>query len=196
MQIEYDSDWMRPTLELMKCLGLIKRPKKNKEFGSIDYLVKNKDSKSLVRAMVDENNNAAPVYVDTIRSTIQEIEEKEYSEAIILSKRITNSAYELVTQSDKLNVITPNTKNSFSLIEVLSAIQNKTRDLCKIKCGKVPETKQDCAGKKGRIYECDIRRISDDATFHATMKWKTVLLEDFNNLCEIEKEMEATLEVN
>ena len=187
---------MRPTLELMKCLGLIKRPKKNKKFGSIDYLVKNKDSKRLVRAMIDENNNAAPVYVDTIRSTIQEIEEKEYSEAIIISKRITNSAYELVTQVDNLNVITPNTKNNFSLIEVLSAIQSKTRELCKIKCGKAPETKQDCTGKKGRIYDCDIRRISDDATFHATMKWKTVLLEDFNNLCEIEKEMEATPEVN
>lgn len=196
MQIEYDSDWMRPTIELMKCLNVISEPKRNDEFGSIDYLVDNEDGKKLVRAMVDEKNHAAPVYVDTVRSTIEEIEEKEYDEAIILSNRITNSAHDLVTQVDNLDVITPNTKNHFSLIEVLSAIQNKTRELCKIKCGKAPETRQDCKGKKGRTYDCDIRRISDDATFHATMKWKTVLLEDFNNLCQIEKQLQKALEVN
>jgi DNA-binding XRE family transcriptional regulator len=180
----------------MRCLGDISEPSKNEEMGSIDYFVDNDDGKKLIRAMVDENNHAAPAYVDTIRTTIQEIEDENYDEAIILSKRITNSAHELVAQAEKLNVITPNTKHNFSLIEVLSAIQSKTRELCKVKCGKAPETRDDCHGKKGRTYECDIRRISDDATFHATMKWKTVLLEDFNNLCEIEKEMEAKSEVN
>lgn len=196
MQIEYDSDWMSPTVELMKCLGVISKPSRNDEMGSIDYLVEENGGKKLIRAMVDENNHSAPAYVDTIRATILELEEEKYDEAIILSKRITNSAHELVAQTYNLNVITPSTKHNFSLIEVLSAIQSKTRGLCKIKCGKVPETREDCKGKKGRTYECDIRRISDDATFHATMKWKTVLLEDFNNLCEIEKEMEATPEVN
>ena len=92
--------------------------------------------------------------------------------------------------------MTPKTKHDFGFIEVLSAIQKKTFDLCKIKCGKVPETEDDCKGKKGRTYTCDIRRISDDATFHATMKWKTVLLEDFNHLCEIERNMETNPEVN
>jgi hypothetical protein len=83
--------------------------------------------------------------------------------------------------------------NNFSLVELLSAVQMKTVKLCQIKCGKAPEKREDCKGKKGREYFCDIRRISDDATFHATMKWKEVLQEDFNNLCEHEKTM---LEVN
>ena len=180
MQIEYGSDWMRPTIELMKCLGLMGKPSRNKEMSSIDYLMDNKDGKKLIRAIVDKKNQPAPVYVNVIRETIEELEEKKYDEAIILSTRI----------------ITPNMKNNFSLIEVLSALQNKTVDLCKIKCGKAPETKDDCKGKNGRTYDCDIRRISDDATFHAKMKWKTVLLEDFNNLCEVEKEMKINLGVN
>ena len=195
MQIEYESDWMRPTLELMKCLGVTGEPSKNDEMGSIDYLIDDENGKRLIRAMVNDNFTAAPAYVDTIRATIEELEEEKYVEAIILSKRITNSAHEIVAKVENLNVITPNTKHNFSLIEVLSAIQKKTRDLCTIKCKKPPESKDDCKGKKGRIYECDIRRISDDATFHATMKWKTVLLEDFNNLCEIEKEMRANPEI-
>ena len=191
MEIEYESDWMSPTVELLKCLGEINKPKQNEEMGSIDYVIDDGKTKKLIRAMVDERQNSAPAYVDTIRATITELEEGKYDEALILSKRITDSAHELVGQYENLDVITPKMKHIFSLVEVLSAIQKKTLDLCVVKCGKAPETKEDCDGKKGRTYTCDIRRISDDATFHATMKWKDVLFEDFNNLCEIEKELEV-----
>jgi DNA-binding XRE family transcriptional regulator len=175
----------------LKCLGEINKPEINEEMGSIDYVINEGDKKKLIRAMVDENQNSAPAYVDTIRATIIELEEEKYDEALILSKRITDSAHDIVTQQDNLDVITPKMKHIFSLVEVLSAIQKKTRDLCVIKCGKAPETREDCQGKKGRTYTCDIRRISDDATFHATMKWKDVLFEDFYNLCAIEKELEV-----
>ncbi|MCW4013328.1 MAG: hypothetical protein NWF07_10110 [Candidatus Bathyarchaeota archaeon] len=191
MEIEYESDWMSPTVELLKCLGEINKPEINEEMGSIDYVINDGEKKKLVRAMVDENQRSAPAYVDTIRATINELEEKKYDEALILSKRITDSAHEIVTQHENLDVITPKMKHIFNLVEVLSAIQKKTRDLCVLKCGKAPETREDCQGKKGRAYTCDIRRISDDATFHATMKWKDVLFEDFYNLCEIEKELEV-----
>ena len=195
MEIKYKSDWMNPTIELMKCIESFGESTKNEEMGSIDYLIEDEDGKRLIRAMVDENNSAAPAYVSHVRDTVDELGE-EYDEITILYKSITNAAYEIVTQEDKLNVITPKTRHDFSLTEVLSAIQKKTMNLCKIKCGKAPETKEDCKGKKGRNYVCDIRRISDDATFHATMKWKKVLLEDFNHLCEIERKMETNPEVN
>jgi hypothetical protein len=192
MQIEYNSEWMRPTVELMKCLDLIEDPILNEDFGSIDYVIDDKNGKKLIRAMVQDNNQAAPVYVNTIRATIEELKE-EYDEAVILTKRITNAAHDIVKQHENLEVITPKTRHSFSLIEILSAIQKKTLKLCKIKCGKAPETLEDCNGKDGRQYTCDLRRLSDDATFHATMKWKKVLLEDFNNLCKLER---SILEMN
>jgi hypothetical protein len=191
MQIEYESDWMSPTIELIKCLGEMNQPKFNEEMGSIDYIVNEGHKKKLIRVMVDEKQKTTPVYVDTIRAIIIELEEKKYDEALILSKRITDSAHEIVALQENLHVITPNMKNIFSLVEVLSAIQKKTSDLCILKCGKAPETKEDCTGKTGRNYSCDIRRISDDATFHAKMKWKDVLIEDFYNLCEVEKNMEV-----
>lgn len=197
MEVEYKSDWMSPTVELMKCIEPLGEPRRNEEIGSIDYVFEDGEKKKLVRAMVDENQRSAPAYVDTVRSTITELDEEEkYDEVTILSERITGAAYDLVTQEDNLRVMTPKTKHDFSLVEVLSAIQKKTMDLCKFKCGKAPETADDCKGKKGRTYSCDVRRLSDDATFHATMKWKTVLLEDFNQLCEIEANMDTELEVN
>jgi hypothetical protein len=195
MEIEYKSNWIRPTVELMKCLDTISDPEINEELGSIDYLIKDDDEKRLIRTLVNDDYTAAPAYVDAIRATIQEIDEEKYDEITILSERITNSSHDLVAKIDKLNVITPNTKHTFSLVEVLSAIQKKTIDLCITKCGKAPEIKADCKGKKGRVYTCDVRRISDDATFHASMKWKKVLIEDFNHLCELEKEIQTRMEV-
>jgi DNA-binding XRE family transcriptional regulator len=191
MQIEYESDWMSPTIELLKCLGEINDPTLNEEMGCIDYVFDDGKTKKLIRAMVDEDQKTAPAYVDTIRATINELEENKYDEALILSKRITDSAHEIVTQHPNLEVMTPKMKHNFSLVEILSAIQKKTLDLCVLKCGKAPETREDCDGKKGRSYTCDIRRISDDATFHATMKWKDVLYEDFYNLCDIQKQLEV-----
>ena len=191
MQIEYESEWMRPTVELLKCLDELNQPSVNEEMGSIDYIIYDGKKRKLIRAMVDDAQKTAPAYVDTIRVTITELDEGKYDEALILSKSITDSAHDIVSKHERLSVITPKMKNIFSLFEVLSAIDKKTRDLCKIKCGKPPETKEDCNGKSGRSYTCDIRRVSDDATFHAMMKWKDVLIEDFYNLCEIEKNMEV-----
>jgi hypothetical protein len=196
MQIKYQSEWMSPTIEIMKCIGTINKPIKNKKMGAVDYIIANESGKRLVRVMVNENYYSAPIYIDAIRSTIKELEEEKIDEITIVSNRITNTAHELIAKTKKINVITPDTKNNFSLSEILSAIQKKTRDICKIECGKAPETKEDCKGKVGRNYHCDILRISDDATFHATMKWKTVLLQDFSNLFIKEQEMKTLSEVN
>lgn len=191
MEIKYVDDWVSPTVEMIKCLENIDKSSINEEIGSIDYIVDDGEKSKLIRAMIDENQNSAPAYVDTVRSTLTEIEEQKYKEALIISKRITDSAHDIVSQHDNLDVITPKMKHIFNRIEIISAIEKKTLELCVLKCGKAPEIRNDCKGKKGGTYTCDIRRISDDATFHATMKWKDVLLEDFNHLCEIEKNLKV-----
>ena len=63
------------------------------------------------------------------------------------------------------------------------------------KCGSAPKSKDDCKGINEDGYACQIRRMSDDATFHAQMKWNEVLLEDFNKLVELENNQELS-EVN
>ena len=193
IQIRSISDWVTPTVELIQCLEKPDEPVVNEEQGSIDYYIRNDKGKKLVRVLVDEERAVTPAYVENIRVLITDLDEKKFDEATLITDRITDSAYDLVTSTDNLNIITPSMKNNFSLVELLSAVQMKTKELCKIKCGKAPETREDCKGKNGREYLCDIRRISDDATFHAMMKWKEVIHEDFNNLCDLEKTM---LEVN
>lgn len=186
MQIENNLNWMFSTIELLKCYGEIKKTIKNDGIGFIDYIITDENIDKLVRVLVDENNNVTPAYVDTVRSTIVELDEK-YSSAVILSNRITESAYDLAKQHENLDILTPKMERSFSLIELLSAIQTKTKELCLLKCRKSLETKEDCMGKEGSTYKCDIYRLGDDAAFHAKMKWNDTLLEDFYNLCKLER---------
>ena len=49
MEIAYKSDWVGPTVELMKCIESISELSRNEEMGSIDYLIKGEDSKRLIR---------------------------------------------------------------------------------------------------------------------------------------------------
>lgn len=188
MQIEYNREWLGPTIEIIKCLDDVGEPSRNEELDSIDYIVDNGGSKKLIRVMVNENNGVAPLSVNTIRATIEELDENKFVEAMILSKRLTSSAHDLVTGQDNLVVKTP-TKHCFSLTELIVGTHNKIEDLCKMICGKAPVTKDDCKGKEEGKYVCDVRRQSDDVTFHARMKWIDPLLQDFNNLCNIEKKI-------
>ena len=105
MQIEYNSNWLDFTLELIKCFGDIKETIRNEEIGSIDYIIDYKNKKKLIRAFVDENYNAALASTDTVRTTTRELDEK-YQEAVIVSNRITDSAYDIVKQQENLDVIT------------------------------------------------------------------------------------------
>lgn len=188
MQIEYNSNWLDFTIELIKCFGDIKETIRNEEIGSIDYIIDDENKKKLIRAFVDKNYNAALAKTDTVRTTTRELDEK-YQEAVIVSNRITDSAYDIVKQQENLEVITPKIGINYNVTELVSAVQKKTKILCKLKCGKAPETKDDCNGKQGKKYVCDIRRLSDDATFHARMKWKDVLLNDFYSLCKLERKI-------
>jgi len=48
MEIEYKSELMTPTIELMKCIKSFSETKRNKKIGTIDYLIKDENSKRLI----------------------------------------------------------------------------------------------------------------------------------------------------
>jgi len=66
------------------------------------------------------------------------------------------------------------------------AIQNCINDLCKARCGRVPGKELDCQDRS-----CEIKRISDDASFHFERNWIGVLKNDFIRLLSIESKTEV-----
>ncbi len=195
MEIELKTDWQIHTVELMKTIHGYEDPEYNDEVGSVDFMTKEEDQMKLMRALVDEDGSSDIGYMDKVNKTIEDIQEGEVDEALILADRFTASARRLMKENDNVDYVSSKFTPMYRLSDLVYAIQQKTMQLCKNNCGSVPKSKDDCKGINEDGYTCQIRRISDDATFHAQMKWKEVLLEDFNKLVELEYDKELS-EVN
>jgi hypothetical protein len=77
-----------------------------------------------------------------------------------------------------IDYMTPKISPYYLVSELAYAVLRKIMKLCKEKCGKIPRSDVDCVGFQVGDYSCVIRRVSDDATFHAEMKWSSVLGQD------------------
>ncbi len=194
MEIELKTDWQMHTVELMKTIHGYEDPEYNDEVGSVDFITNEEDQKKLMRALVDEDGSSGTGYMNKVNQTIEEVLDSEIDEALILADRFTSSARRLMKENENVDYVSSNFTPSYRVSDLVYAIQKKTMRLCEKKCGKVPESKDDCKGIEEDGYACHVRRISDDATFHAQMKWKEVLLEDFNKLVELEYDEELSEE--
>jgi len=195
MEIELKTDWQAHTVELMKTIHGYEDPEYNEEVGSVDFMTQEKDQTKLMRALVDEDGRSDTGYRDKVNRTIEDVQDSEVDEALIIADRFTSSARRLMKENDNVDYVSSKFTPKYRVSDLVYAIQQKTMQLCKQKCGSAPKSKDDCKGINEDGYACQIRRMSDDATFHAQMKWNEVLLEDFNKLVELENNQELS-EVN
>ncbi len=185
MEVELKTGWQINIVELMKMIHGYKDPEYNDELGSVDFLTDEEDQTKLMRAMVDEDGRSGTGYIDTVRRTIEEVQDSEVDDVLIVADRFTSSAKKLIKKNDNVDYLSSKFTRKYRLSDIVYAIQRKTMQLCKQKCGIVPMSEDDCKGVNEDGYICQIRRISDDATFHAEMNWREMLLEDFNKLFEL-----------
>lgn len=193
--IDFKSDWQSQTVELMKILHGFKEPVVNEEVGSVDYIALEDDDTKILRALVEDDGAPSPGYVKKVSKTIEDVKETEVDEALILAKRFTPSARRILKRREDIDYLSPKVVCPYSVSELVYAIQQKTIELCRLRCGQAPPTREDCEGVGDEGYTCPVRRISDDADFHAEMQWKEVLYEDFSLLMDLE-ESPKLLEVN
>lgn len=192
MEIEFKTDWQAYTVELMKTIHGYEDPEYNDEVGSVDFITKEEDQTKLMRALVDEDGRSGTGYMNKVNMTIEDVQDSEIDEALILADRFTSSARRLMKENKNVDYVSSRFTPLYRVSDLVYAIQRKTMQLCKNKCGDVPESEDECEGVGEDGYVCQVRRISDDATFHAQMSWKEVLLEDFNKLVELEYDQELS----
>ena len=182
MEVEFKSDWLVIQIELLKAIHGYEKNGVNDEIGSINYVASGDgDEKKLLRVIIDRKDNISKANTDTIRTTIEFLENEDYDKAVILSEEFTEGAKSLIRKKKNLNYIFPE-QHPHSIPDIVYAIQIKTMELCKLRCGKVPKTERDCKGHQDGEYTCPVRRISDDADFHAERKWLQLLMNDFSKL--------------
>lgn len=193
MSGEIKSDWLKTQVEIQKSLHGYKRRRTRKKGGWIDFVVKeDNNEKKLLRAMFDSSCNESKLTVQSLSKTLEECEKRDFNEALLLAEEITNGAKMILEKNENLDFISKDKRFPYTIYQLRYAIQQKTLEQCKTRCGKTPKNAGDCEGYQEREtvrhYSCPVRRVSDDSDFHAERGWVSLLLNDFDNLIELEKE--------
>ena len=189
MEAELKSGWLVTQIELLKTLHGYEKKGVNNKIGCIDYVASDGDENKLLRVVIDPKLNISKAYTDTIRSTKELLENENYGDAVILAEKVSQGAKKLIREEESLDYISPALVHPYSPSELIYAIQKKTGELCKLRCGKVPKTESDCKGYQDGEYTCPVRRISDNADFHAERGWLELLMNDFSQLVGLQREM-------
>ena len=198
MVVELKSDWMIKEIDLMKIIHGYEREGINEEIGSIDYVSRNdKVENRLLKAIPIPAPNPSKVNKETATKIVESLKHKNYNEVVILAEDLTESAKSLLRE-ENIDYVTPDKKHHYTFFELIEAIHKVTQELCKAKCGKMPTKKEDCKGYQPKAiqeghasrYTCQVRRMSDNADFHAKNRWQDLVKKDFIELLEIRREMD------
>lgn len=147
------------------------------------------DEKILIRVITETESKSGYVGVDTVRKMNDILEKRDYDKGILVGKRFTEAAKREM-ESKNIETVSERIKPHFKLKRLYSAIDGCVRSLCRAKCGQVPRKESDCEGYVDGHYTCDVRLISDNASFHLEHGWIRFLERDLARLLAIEKALD------
>ena len=154
--------------------------------GGIDIIASDgkSDDRVLLRIINEPKSKAGIVGRDAVLKLNETLKSENYDKGILISKRFTVAARQEMRRKD-IQMVSEKVMPSFKPEELYIKMQNYIDDLCKVKCGKVPEKESDCKGYSEGCYSCKVRLISDDFLFHFERGWTDLVQNDLRRLCSI-----------
>ena len=155
--------------------------------GWVDFTVSpsGSDDKILIRVITEGKAKSGYVGVDTVIEMSDILKKRNYDKGILIGKQFTAAAKSEMKRENIEPVSERFTR--FSLERLYLMIDSCVGNLCKAKCGHVPIKESDCEGYVAGHYSCDVRLVSDDASFHFEHGWIGFLEKDLAKLLAIEK---------
>lgn len=145
------------------------------------------DDKILLRLITEPKSKSCLVCIDDVRKMSETMEHEHYDRGVLISKRFSEAAKE---EMKRKNIQMVSEKFApYKPQKLYLRIQNYIDGLCKAKCGRVPEKESDCKGYFNGRFSCNIRLISDDASFHFNHGWTKLLQHDFKRLITVHNSM-------
>ncbi len=147
------------------------------------------DEKILLRVITNPKSNSGVVGVDAVAKLAETIEQGDYDRGVLVSERFSDAARNEMRRKG-IQLISERFMPSFKPQKLYLTIQDCINDLCETKCGRVPESESDCEGRNSDgNYSCEIRLVSDNASFHFQRGWTNLLREDLKQLLTLRKSM-------
>jgi hypothetical protein len=135
------------------------------------------NEKVLLR-IVETKSKSGFVGVDTVRKMLEAMEREDYDKGVLFGKRFTDAAKQELIQHH-IQRISEEYMPTFKPERLYLRINQYVNELCKMKCGKIPEKASDCKD------DCRIRIISDNASFHFEQGWVNLMKKDFKQLLSL-----------
>jgi hypothetical protein len=162
--------------------------KKKKWSKGIDFIASKEDTENtiLLRVINNFKSRSGSIGLNMIKELTEKTDQDKYDEIIFIGKKFTSAAKKELKQED-IEFASENLMPFHNKDRIYLAIQNRIDELCETKCGQIPETESDCKGysQEDSKYQCNIRRISDDAFFHLQKGWRPLLSNDLQQLLSI-----------
>lgn len=157
----------------------------------VDFTVSPSDSddKILIRVITETQSKSGYVSVDTVRDMSEVLKQRSYDKGILVGNRFTEAAKREMKQ-ENIEAVSERLVPHFKVEQLYLAIEGCIGNLCRAKCGCVPVKESDCKGYVDGSYSCDVRLISDNASFHLELGWISFLENDLARLLAIEKALE------
>jgi hypothetical protein len=154
----------------------------------VDYTVSpsESDDKILIRVITEAKPKSGYIGVDTVREMNKVLEKRNYDKGILIGKRFTEAARSEM-EREHIEAVSERITPHFKVEQLCLAIEGCIENLCRAKCGHVPAQESDCKGHVDGSYSCDVRLISDNASFHLEQGWISFLERDLAKLLAIEK---------
>lgn len=146
------------------------------------------DDKILIRVITEAESKSGYVGVNAVREMGEILEKRDYNKGILVGKRFTKAAQREMDRED-IEMVSERIAPRFRLERLYLVINGCIENLCKMKCGGVPEKASDCKGYVDAHYVCDVRLISDNAGFHFERGWIDFLERDLAKLLALEKKL-------
>jgi len=185
---EPNKKWKKVCVEVMKSIHGYKDTLSGRNPDYTDY-EKSGEGVQLLR-VVEGRGNSSKIGVDIVVETQREVSEGIYTEAILMANYFTTASKRLIKKDENLTKISLDYK-PFSSINLITALNSEIEKQCKSQCGTTQHNEEDCITDAKNI-KCTIKRLSDDAQFHAKMGWTHLLYSDLLQLYKNRSELQKT----
>ena len=162
-----------------------KKREKRKNGLDIIALDKKANEKILLRA-VENHDSDRGVDVAAADKMIAKKEAENCDRGVFVSDKFTVAAKRKLAE-ESIKAFSEGKLPSVGVERLYSTTRKLVDGLCKAKCGKVPQHENDCKGFVDNEYSCEVRRISDNASFHLTNMWMNLLQKDVQHLFVLQR---------
>jgi len=114
------------------------------------------------------------------------MEKAKCDRGVFVSDKFTPAAVRKLAKED-IKAFPEGKMPRIGAVTLYSTTRKLVDSLCRAKCGKVPQRESDCDGFSDDGYSCEVRRISDDASFHLNHMWLSLLLRDTQRLYMLQR---------